>query len=114
MVYHTTKIRKPYRGAAPDHPRGIALIRSQLILPDSGCIVGCIDRGAGEPLLLVHGVGLRAEAWQPQIDRFADRFRVIAVDLPGHGESTGLTGDPLLPAYVDWLDRVVTVLDLRA
>ncbi len=86
------------------------MIRSQLILPDSGRVVGCIDRGDGEPLLLVHGVGLRAEAWQPQIDRFADRFRVIAVDLPGHGESTGLTGDPLLPAYVDWLDRVVTVL----
>ncbi|WP_312858733.1 alpha/beta fold hydrolase [Rhizobium sp. G21] len=43
--------------------------------------------GAGDPLVLIHGVGMRLEAWTPQIEALSKRFEVIAVDLPGHGES---------------------------
>ncbi|MEY1554143.1 alpha/beta fold hydrolase [Yoonia sp. R2331] len=49
--------------------------------------------GNGPVLLLLHGVGLRAEAWGAQIDALAGAFRVIAVDLPGHGESGGVVDD---------------------
>lgn len=47
--------------------------------------------GSGEPLVLIHGIGHRRQAWYPVLDRLADHYDVIAVDLPGHGEST----DPL-------------------
>lgn len=35
--------------------------------------------------VLLHGVALTRAMWQPQLDALADDFRVIAVDLPGHG-----------------------------
>jgi pimeloyl-ACP methyl ester carboxylesterase len=52
--------------------------------------------GSGEPLVLIHGIGHRRQAWYPVLDRLAEEYDVIAVDLPGHGESAdGL--DPSLP-----------------
>ncbi len=67
----------------------------------------CYVSGSGEPLLLIHGVGLRAEAWQPQIDRFKERYSVIAVDLPGHGQSAPIDENVTLPDYVDWAEQLI-------
>lgn len=78
------------------------------ILPRSKTPSGAayLERGEGtETLVLIHGVGMRVEAWQPQIDRLAHDFRVIAVDLPGHGFSKALEGAPGLPLYVGWFRR---------
>ncbi|MFD0638801.1 alpha/beta fold hydrolase [Catenulispora yoronensis] len=44
-------------------------------------------RGAGEPLLLLHGIGHRWQAWEPVLDRLAEHHDVIAIDLPGFGKS---------------------------
>jgi pimeloyl-ACP methyl ester carboxylesterase len=44
-------------------------------------------RGSGEPLLLIHGIGHRWQAWEPVIDRLAHFHSVIAIDLPGFGRS---------------------------
>lgn len=44
-------------------------------------------RGAGEPLVLLHGIGHHWRAWEPIYDRLADFHDVIALDLPGFGES---------------------------
>ncbi|NEW38653.1 alpha/beta hydrolase [Nocardia cyriacigeorgica] len=46
--------------------------------------------GSGEPLILVHGVGSRRQVWGPIIPALANSFEVIAVDLPGFGESEPL------------------------
>lgn len=46
--------------------------------------------GSGEPLLLIHGISHRRQAWAPVAERLADTFDVITVDLPGHGESPAL------------------------
>lgn len=43
--------------------------------------------GSGEPVVLIHGIGHRKEAWAPIFDRLAEDFDVIAVDLAGFGES---------------------------
>lgn len=47
--------------------------------------------GAGEPLLLLHGIGHHRQAWDPVIDILATEREVIAVDLPGFGVSPPLT-----------------------
>ncbi|QND45024.1 alpha/beta hydrolase (plasmid) [Rhizobium lusitanum] len=60
------------------------------------------EAGSGEPLVLIHGVGMRLEAWAPQISAFARTHRVIAVDMPGHGESSKLPAASPLEAFVDW------------
>ncbi|MDH2413658.1 alpha/beta fold hydrolase [Nocardioides sp. CER19] len=52
--------------------------------------------GSGEPLVLIHGIGHRRQAWYPVLDRLAHDYDVIAIDLPGHGESAD-TLDPSLP-----------------
>lgn len=45
--------------------------------------------GAGEPVVLIHGIGHRRGAWQPVFDRLAEQYDVIALDLAGFGESRG-------------------------
>jgi len=46
--------------------------------------------GTGPPLVLLHGIGSSHRAWSPVVDALADHFDVIAVDLPGFGESPPL------------------------
>ena len=44
-------------------------------------------RGSGEPLVLIHGIGHRWQAWEPVLDRLAAVHDVIALDVPGFGAS---------------------------
>jgi pimeloyl-ACP methyl ester carboxylesterase len=46
-----------------------------------------IARGSGKPLLLVHGLGSSRRAWSLVLPALAERREVIAIDLPGHGDS---------------------------
>lgn len=46
------------------------------------------ERGAGDPVLLLHGQGGRGDAWDLQIAALAPRHRVLAPDLRGHGDTT--------------------------
>lgn len=46
-------------------------------------------RGSGPPILFIHGLTFDRLTWQPIIDRLADRYSCVAVDLPGHGDSDG-------------------------
>ncbi|WP_280511756.1 alpha/beta fold hydrolase [Nocardia farcinica] len=62
--------------------------------------------GSGEPLVLVHGIGSRWQVWEPIIPLLAERFEVIAVDLPGFGASAPLprtTVDTLTDALAEFL-----------
>lgn len=47
-----------------------------------------VEAGQGVPLLLLHGFTGSAATWRPVIDQFAAHFRVVAIDLPGHGQTT--------------------------
>jgi pimeloyl-ACP methyl ester carboxylesterase len=46
--------------------------------------------GAGAPLVLLHGIGSSRHAWDPVIPALAGHFDVIAIDLPGFGDSEPL------------------------
>lgn len=50
-----------------------------------------IRRGSGPPLLAIHGLGGTRAIWEPVLDRLAATREVIAVDLPGFGDSPPLT-----------------------
>lgn len=83
------------------------------ILPLSdGGRVRVLSAGNGPPVLLIHGVGLRAEVWGPQIDALSATHKVLAVDMPGHGESDPLPSGASLPDFVAWAARVVEGLAL--
>lgn len=44
-------------------------------------------RGHGIPVILIHGIGHRRQVWSEVFDRLAEDYDVIAIDLPGHGDS---------------------------
>ena len=46
--------------------------------------------GAGAPLVLLHGIGSSRHVWEPVIPALARHFDVLAVDLPGFGDSAPL------------------------
>ncbi|MGB9184891.1 MAG: alpha/beta fold hydrolase [Solirubrobacteraceae bacterium] len=45
------------------------------------------EAGAGPPVLLIHGLGATKVSFLPTVAALADRFRTVAVDLPGFGDS---------------------------
>jgi pimeloyl-ACP methyl ester carboxylesterase len=76
--------------------------------------VSYVEAGEGEALVLIHGVGMRVEAWAPQIAVFAKTHRVIAVDMPGHGESAKLASGSTLEDFVAWFGRFLDELNIDA
>ncbi|KPL16459.1 MAG: hypothetical protein AMS26_04405, partial [Bacteroides sp. SM23_62] len=45
------------------------------------------DLGKGEPVILIHGYLESLEIWNGFAEKLAEHYRVISVDLPGHGQS---------------------------
>ncbi len=49
--------------------------------------------GSGQPLVLLHGLGLSRQSWDPVVPLLEESFDVIAIDLPGFGESAPVAAD---------------------
>ena len=66
-------------------------------------------------VVLLHGFSDSGPSWADAIERFADRFHVVAVDARGHGESPWFTKDQLADPYeVMCADAVQVLADLHA
>jgi pimeloyl-ACP methyl ester carboxylesterase len=62
------------------------------------------DIGNGdEALLLIHGMAGSSETWRAVIPQLSRRYRVVAPDLLGHGQSAKPRGDYSLGAFAVWL-----------
>jgi pimeloyl-ACP methyl ester carboxylesterase len=70
------------------------------------------DEGTGEPLLLIHGMGNSSVAWRSVIPRLSKKYRVIAPDLPGHGQSDKRRGDYSLGAFAVQMRDLLEALDI--
>jgi pimeloyl-ACP methyl ester carboxylesterase len=69
---------------------------------------------ANQPaLVLLHGSGGDSSVWQYQLEALADRRPVIAVDLPGHGQSQGSRMHDI-EAYAEWLKLLIDAVNLNA
>ncbi len=66
--------------------------------------------GHGEPLLLLHGIGSTRGDFSALLPRLAEHFDVLALDLPGHGQSPVGTWPPTVAALTD---AVESDLDAR-
>ena len=66
------------------------------------------NAGEGQAILLLHAFPLNARMWEPQIEAFRHRARVIAPDLPGFGLSGAPASAPSLEQYAR---EVLGVLD---
>jgi pimeloyl-ACP methyl ester carboxylesterase len=71
--------------------------------------------GSGQPLVLVHGLGLSWRSWQPVVDALEGRHDVVAIDLPGFGASPPLPdGAPTPTRLADAVESELDRLGLDA
>jgi pimeloyl-ACP methyl ester carboxylesterase len=56
--------------------------------------ISTLQAGAGDPVLAIHGLGATKASFLPTVAALAGRHRVIALDLPGFGESGKPLGAP--------------------
>ena len=72
------------------------------------------DDGDGdETLLLIHGMAGSSRTWQAVTPALAQRYRVVAPDLLGHGESAKPMGDYSLGAHASGLRDLMALLDIE-
>lgn len=69
--------------------------------------INYLSEGSGPPVTLVHGVGSNLESWDAIAAQLARRYRVIRMDLRGHGRSSRIETCSL----EDFLEDVTLVLD---
>ncbi|MDA0340801.1 MAG: alpha/beta hydrolase [Proteobacteria bacterium] len=67
---------------------------------------------AGQALLLMHGIGGNARSWRAQLEGLSDRFRVIAWDAPGYGDSG--PREPTLAAYAGAAIALLDALKIQS
>ncbi len=71
-----------------------------------------VDRGSGQPVVLLHGFPLDHTMWSAQIDALSTICRVIAPDLRGFGQSSLGNADPARGISMEqYADDVATLLD---
>jgi pimeloyl-ACP methyl ester carboxylesterase len=87
----------------------VALPAAERVVIEGRGQLRVVDRNpdAKEVVLLVHGYGGSIASYRPILDRLAERYRVIAVDLPGFGRSDKRAGDYSPSAMADVLARVL-------
>jgi pimeloyl-ACP methyl ester carboxylesterase len=88
-------------------------VRHHHLATRDGGSLHVVERGRGRPLLLLHGVTLQWWVWGAQFNTLSERYRVIAWDMRGHGESRAGTDGVTLEAVADDLATVIERLDLR-
>jgi pimeloyl-ACP methyl ester carboxylesterase len=72
-----------------------------------------IEKGEGEPVILIHGFLYNSYTWNNNIDALADRFKVYALDLWGFGYSTREPLDYGYPLYADQLLKFMDALNIQ-
>jgi pimeloyl-ACP methyl ester carboxylesterase len=73
--------------------------------------VSYLDRGGGPAFVLIHAFPLNAAMWATQIDALADRWRVVAPDLPGFGPDAAALGPPAVASMDEYAAIVLALAD---
>jgi pimeloyl-ACP methyl ester carboxylesterase len=105
----------------PDIPRAILEAKyagppSQFLTLREGTRAHVRDRGPRDALtlVLIHGSNASLYTWEPWAKRLSDRFRVITLDLPGHGLTGAVpNGDYTQEGMVKFIDEVAGILGLQ-
>ncbi len=72
--------------AATSGQRGPGRVRFRMVATDRGRL-SIVEAGSGSPLLAIHGLGATKGSFLPTVAALSARHRVIALDLPGFGDS---------------------------
>jgi len=72
--------------------------------------INVVELGSGPPLLFIHGLAGSWENWLEQIPAFAEDHHVIAIDLPGFGDSPLPRDQISISAYAAIVDELLGIL----
>jgi 3-oxoadipate enol-lactonase len=72
-----------------------------------------LERGRGEPLLLIHGLGCSGANWAFQVAALEHRFRLIIPDLPGSGHSSPPRSEYTIAGFANAMWRLMDHLKIR-
>jgi pimeloyl-ACP methyl ester carboxylesterase len=70
------------------------------------------DQGTGDPVVLLHGYLESIEIWEGFADELASGYRVICVDLPGHGKSGVYSAVETMAIMADAVKHVLDFLGI--
>ncbi len=84
----------------------------QKIKLDDGRTIAFADEGKGDVIIFVHGLGSYSPAWQKNISVLKEKFRCIAVDLPGYGKSSKEIHSGKMEFYSDVLKELMDKLKI--
>ena len=80
-----------------------------------GLRVRYADRGFGDSVvLLLHGFGGDLDNWMFNLDSLAEKHRLLALDLPGHGQSVKTNVDPSLSGMATFVSKFLDVLSVSS
>ena len=80
-----------------------------------GLRVRYADRGFGDSVvLLLHGFGGDLDNWMFNLDSLAEKHRVLALDLPGHGQSVKTNVDPSLSGMATFVRKFLDGLSVSS
>ncbi len=79
----------------------------------AGVRIAYQKRGAGPPLLLLHGAPSDSRVWRVELESLSDAFTVIAWDAPGCGESDDPPPDFRMAEYADCLSGFIHALGVQ-
>ena len=80
----------------------------------NGVVLHYADVGVGDVVLLIHGLGSSSADWELQLPVLTPRYRVIAVDLRGHGQSSKPVGPYSLEMFAGDVAALIDALDIGA
>ena len=69
--------------------------------------------GEGDPLLLIHGLGSSSRDWEYQIPQFSKFYKVITIDLRGHGKTEKPKGPYSIRGFADDVALFLESLDIK-
>ena len=72
-----------------------------------------LEKGSGEPIILLHGFFFDHNMWNASIDELAEKYKVYAIDLWGFGYSTRKPLDYGYPLYTEQLHKFMDALDIQ-
>ena len=84
----------------------------QFFTASDGARIAYRDEGAGTPLVLLHGLMAHGGFFREQ-DALTERFRLIRVDLRGHGASSATAGEPSVEQIAGDIAELAEALDLQ-
>ncbi|UFT98589.1 alpha/beta hydrolase [Radiobacillus kanasensis] len=71
------------------------------------------DHGQGQPVLFIHGVMMSSKFFQKQVPYFQKNYRVLTVDLRGHGQSSKVEHGHTVAQYARDMKAFIEQLDLK-